>query len=51
MPDRRALLVIELKTAIVDVGELLGTFDRKVRNAGEVARRLGWDPVIHRSAP
>lgn len=44
-PGRRALLVIELKTAIVDVGELLGTLDRKVRNAWEVARGLGWDPV------
>ena len=44
-PGRRALLVIELKTAIVDVGELLGTLDRKVRNALEIARELGWDPV------
>jgi transcriptional regulator with XRE-family HTH domain len=44
-PRRRALLVIELKTAIVDVGELLGTLDRKLRNAWEVARGLGWDPV------
>jgi transcriptional regulator with XRE-family HTH domain len=42
---RHALLVIELKTAIIDVGELLGTLDRKVRNAGEVARGLGWDPI------
>lgn len=40
----RALLVIELKTAIVDVGELLGTFDRKLRNGWEVARTLGWEP-------
>ena len=29
--ERRALLVIELKTEIVDVGELLGTLDRKRR--------------------
>ena len=43
---RRVLLVIELKTAIVDVGELLGTLDRKARNAREVARSLGWDPLI-----
>lgn len=40
--ERRALLVIELKTEIVDVGETLGTLDRKVRLAGEVAARLGW---------
>ena len=29
--EHRALLVIELKTDIVDVNELVGTFDRKVR--------------------
>ena len=39
----RSLLVIELKTEIVDVGELLGTLDRKLRNALEVAAGLGWD--------
>ena len=42
---RRALLVIELKTAIIDVGELLGMLDRKVRNAWQVGRELGCDPV------
>ncbi len=40
--ERRALLVIELKTAIVDVGELLGTIDRKSRLAREVAARFDW---------
>jgi hypothetical protein len=40
---RRVLLVIELKTAIVDVNELVGTFGRKVRLAIEIARRHGWD--------
>ena len=30
-PGRRALLVIELKTELVDVGETLGTMDRKQR--------------------
>ena len=39
---RRALLVIELKTAIVDVNELVGTFDRKIRLGHEVARKRGW---------
>lgn len=39
----RAVLVIELKTQIVDVGELLGTLDRKTRLAREVATGLGWD--------
>ena len=44
-PGRRALLVIELKTAIIDVGELVGTLDRKVRNAWELARSMGWEPM------
>lgn len=41
----RALLVVEIKTEFVDIGELLGTLDRKHRLAGIVARRLGWDAV------
>jgi transcriptional regulator with XRE-family HTH domain len=36
------LLVIELKTEFVDVNELLGTLDRKVRLARTVAARRGW---------
>lgn len=40
--DRRALLVIELKTEIVDVGETIGTLDRKARLAATVAADLGW---------
>ena len=41
----RSLLVIELKTDLVDVGELLGTFDRKLRNAARIAAALGWDAL------
>lgn len=41
-PEERILLVIELKTEIVDVNELVGTFDRKVRLAVEIAREHGW---------
>jgi hypothetical protein len=37
----RTLLVIELKTEIVDVGELLATLDRKVRLAPRIARDQG----------
>jgi hypothetical protein len=44
-PGRRALLVIELKTDIVDVNELVGTLDRKRRLAAQVAKGRGWDPV------
>ncbi|MEP7378816.1 MAG: helix-turn-helix domain-containing protein [Chloroflexota bacterium] len=38
----RTLLVIELKTEIVDVNELLGTLDRKRRLASEIALERGW---------
>ena len=41
----RTVLVIELKTALVDIGELLGTLSRKSRLALAVARDLGWDAV------
>ena len=40
--DRRMLLVIELKTEIIDIGELLGTLDRKARLGRGVAADLGW---------
>jgi transcriptional regulator with XRE-family HTH domain len=40
----RTLLVIELKTEIVDVQELLGTLDRKRRLAPAIVRERGWDP-------
>jgi len=43
-PIRRILLVIELKTEIVDVNEMLGTLDRKRRLAVDIARSRGWDP-------
>jgi hypothetical protein len=40
----RTLLVIELKTEVVDVNELMGTLDRKRRLASEIARERGWEP-------
>lgn len=40
----RSLLVIELKTAIINIGEILGLLDLKVRNALRVAERFGWIP-------
>jgi transcriptional regulator with XRE-family HTH domain len=46
----RTLLVIEIKTEIVDVGEILGTLDRKRRLAEGVGRQLGWQPLIVSSA-
>jgi hypothetical protein len=44
-PIARALLVIEAKTAIVDVQELLGTLHVKARVARFVAGELGWHPL------
>ena len=41
----RSLLVIELKTELVDMQETVGTLDRKVRLAVKVAREHGWDPL------
>jgi transcriptional regulator with XRE-family HTH domain len=41
----RALLVVELKTELVDVNELMGTLDRKRRLAGAIARQRGWQPL------
>jgi hypothetical protein len=37
-----ALLVIELKTAIVDVNDLIGGVDRKRRLAAGIAKARGW---------
>lgn len=42
---RRMLLVIELKTEVVDVGDLLGTMDRRRRLARQIGRERGWDPT------
>lgn len=39
-------LVIELKTELVDVNELLGTLDRKRRLAPQIAHSRGMDPKL-----
>jgi hypothetical protein len=41
----RTLLVIELKSALVDVQELIGSMDRKRRLAPRIALERGWDSV------
>jgi hypothetical protein len=41
----RSLLVIELKTELVDVNELMGSLDRKRRLGIEIARQRGWMPA------
>jgi hypothetical protein len=43
-PARRTLLIIELKTEIVDVSDLIGTMDRRARLAWQIARDRGWRP-------
>lgn len=40
----RTLLVVELKTEIVEVQRLIGTVDRYRRLAPEIAEDLGWRP-------
>ncbi len=42
----RTLLVIEVKTEIVDIQALIGTQDRKVRLAPRIARDRGWLPAV-----
>jgi transcriptional regulator with XRE-family HTH domain len=42
-PEARALLVVEVKTAIGDAQELQSTLDRKVRLAATIARRRRWE--------
>lgn len=41
----QSLLVVELKTEIVDVQELVGTMSRKVRLAQRVALERGWQAI------
>lgn len=44
-PGRRALLVIELKTDLADVNELIGSMDRRRRLAWDIAKDRGWEPL------
>ena len=44
-PGRRALVIIELKTDVVDVNELVGQMDRRRRLARQIAMERGWDPL------
>lgn len=44
-PASRSLLVVELKTQLVDVQGLIGVVDRYRRLAPTIARTRGWDAV------
>jgi len=41
----RTLLVIELKTRIVDINDLMATMDIRGRMASRIAHERGWDPL------
>jgi transcriptional regulator with XRE-family HTH domain len=42
----RAALLVELKTELVDVNDLLAVCDRRRRLAGAILKPLGWDPLL-----
>jgi len=44
-PDTRAILVIELKTDIVDVNQLIGKLGEKARLIRKIVRDRGWHPL------
>jgi transcriptional regulator with XRE-family HTH domain len=44
-PGRRAILVIELKTDVVDVNQLIGKVGEKARLIRRIVRDRGWDPL------
>jgi transcriptional regulator with XRE-family HTH domain len=49
-PPTRTLLLIEVKTEIVDVGRVVGILDRKRRLAGAVVSQAGWSPLEYATA-
>lgn len=45
-PEHRALLIIEFKTELVDVGDLLSTMDRRRRLAARIVKSRDWYPKV-----
>lgn len=45
-PATRTLLLVELKTELVDPSGLLAATDRRRRLAGVIARESGWEPAV-----
>ena len=43
-PAERALVIVELKSELVDIQEVIGTLDRKRRLGRRFANDRGWDP-------
>jgi transcriptional regulator with XRE-family HTH domain len=44
--ERRALLLVELKTELVNPNELLAVTDRRRRLGGTISAPFGWRPVV-----
>lgn len=42
----RTLMVIEIKTEVIDLQELIGLVDRKVRLARRIGGERGWSPIV-----
>lgn len=49
-PVRRVLLVVEIKTRLLDAQEVIGRLDVKRRVAPIIARQRGWSPTATVSA-
>jgi transcriptional regulator with XRE-family HTH domain len=45
-PVLRAVLIVEVKSQIVDLQDLLSSLDRKRRLGPALARELGWRPLV-----
>lgn len=45
-PRHRVILVVEIKTVLVNAQDLLGTLDVKTRLAPMLARDLGWHAAV-----
>lgn len=45
-PEHRALLIVELKTELVDIGDLLATMDRRQRLADDIVVGRAWRPAV-----
>jgi transcriptional regulator with XRE-family HTH domain len=50
-PATRAVLAVEVKTALPDLQDLLSTTNRKRRLAPKLARDQGWRPLVVGSVP
>lgn len=45
-PVRRALVIVEFKTELADIGALIASMDIRRRLAREIAASRGWEPLV-----